>query len=112
MSINYDGGYTTGYSLFLEEVHQLNLAILAEIALQLLLVERIEVLDVADVDIACSSCVHCEGECWRERSRVLAPADLQPAVVESEALVRRDLVERKRRGRVDESYELFLPSEN
>lgn len=39
MSITYYGGYTTADSLFLEEVHQLNLAVLAEIALQLLLVE-------------------------------------------------------------------------
>ena len=93
-------------ALLLEEVDELDLAELAKVALELLLGEGVEVLDVAHVDVARRTRVHSKCECGRQRPRVLAPADLQPAVVERQALVRRDLEEGEGSGRVDEGHEL------
>jgi hypothetical protein len=39
------------YILLLQEVNEFDIAILAEIALQLFLVEDLKVLDIADVDV-------------------------------------------------------------
>lgn len=50
--------------------------------------------------------MHAEREARRERSAVLAPANLQPAVVERKTLVRGNLEEREGRCGVDERNEL------
>ena len=94
-------------ALLLQEVHQLDLAVFTEVPLQLLLVERIKVFDVANVDVPCRARVHRKRQSRWQRARVLAPADLQPAVVESETLIRSDLEEGESRRRVDEGHELI-----
>ena len=73
--------------LLLKEIDQLDFAILAEVPLQLLFVECVEVLDVANVDVPCRTRVNRKRQSRWQRSRVLAPADLEPAVVESKSLI-------------------------
>ena len=93
-------------ALFLEEVDELDLAVLAKVALEALLGEGLEVLDVANVHIARGARVHGDGERRRQRPAVLAPANLEAAVVEREALIRRNLVESECRSRIDKGNEL------
>lgn len=92
--------------LLLQEIDKLDLAELAEIPLKLLLVKCVEILDVANIDVTRSTRVHGQGQSRGKGAGVLAPADLQPAVVERKALVRRDLEECQRSSGVDESNEL------
>lgn len=94
------------YVLLLEEVHKLDLTVPAEIPLELLFVERIKVLDVANVYISCSARVHSQSECWRDRARILTPSNLQPPVVERQTLIRGDLEEGERRSGINEGDEL------
>ena len=93
-------------SLLLQEVDELDIAVLAKVALELFLGVDLKVLDVANVDITRRAAVHGERDRGRERAAVLAPADLQPTVVQGKALVRSDLEESERRGWVDEGHEL------
>ena len=92
--------------LFFQEVDELDLAILAKVSLQFLLTEGIEVLDVPNVHVPCRARVDGECESGRKRARVLAPADLQSAVIEGHALVRSNLVESHGSGRVDKGNKL------
>ena len=92
--------------LFFQEVDELNITKLAKVPLQSLLTEGFEVLDVSNVDVPRRAGVDGECESGRKWARVLAPTDLQPAVVEGQTLERSDLVERHGGGWVDERYEL------
>ena len=83
------------YILLLQEVHKLDITVLAEISLQLLLAICVKVFNVPDVNVSCGSGVDRERKCRRERSRVLTPSDLQSPVVQSQPLVRSDLEERQ-----------------
>lgn len=99
-----------GYSLLLEEVDELDITVLAEVPLQLLVVESIEVLDITDINVAGSTAMHSESKGRRKRAGVLAPANLEATVVQRQTLVGCDLEEGKRGSRVDERDELPISS--
>lgn len=92
--------------LFLQEIDQLNITVLSKVALQLLVAERFEVFNVADVDIPSSARVHCKGQRRRKGSSVLAPSDFETTVVESHALVGSHLEEGESSGWVNKGDEL------
>jgi hypothetical protein len=94
------------YILLLQEVHELNLAELAKVSLQLLLAESVKVFDVADVNVACCARVNGQSECRGQRTRVLAPANLEPSIVESQSLEGCHLIKGKRSSRIDEGDKL------
>ena len=82
--------------LLLQEVGKPVLAVLAKVALELLLREGVQVLDVADVHVPRRARVHRELKCGRQGPSVLAPADLQSPAVQRRTMVRCDLEERQR----------------
>lgn len=104
-------------------VDELELSVLAKVSPEALLAERVKVLDVSDlraagsalafahglkrahVDVARSTRLDDHGDPGARRAGALAPADLEPAVVERDALVRCGLVEGECALRVDESHE-------
>lgn len=69
-------GEKVRYSLLLEKVYELDVAVLAEVPLKPLIVELVKVLDIADIDVARGAGVDSKGESGSERTRVLAPPDL------------------------------------
>ena len=77
--------------LFFQGVDEFNITELTKIPLQSL-TEGFEVLDVSDIHIPRRTRVNGECESRRKWARVLAPTDLQPAVVEGQALERSNLV--------------------
>lgn len=97
--------------LFFQEVYELDIAILAKVPLQPLLAEGIKVLDVSNVHVPRRTRVDRKCKSGRKWSRVLTPADLQPAVVEGQTLEGGYLVESHSGSRVDEGDELGSPSE-
>ena len=96
-------------SLFFQEVDELDITILAEVPLQPLLAEGVEVLNVPNVHVPRRTRVDGERESGRKRARVLTPADLQPTVVKGQALEGSNLVERHSSSRVDEGNKLSKP---
>lgn len=96
-----DGGL-----LFLQEVDQFDVTVFTKVSLQLVLRERLEVLDVANIDIPRGSRVHSHGKSGRKRARILAPTNFESSVVQSETLIGSDLVESESRGCLDECDEL------
>jgi len=98
-----------GNPLFFQEVDEFDITILAKVPLQPFLTEGVEVFDVPNVHVPRRTRVDGECESGREWARVLAPADLQPTVVEGQALEGSNLVERHGSSRVDEGNELPKP---
>ena len=80
-------------SLFFQEVDKFDIAVLAKVPFQPLLAEGIEVLDVSNVHVPRCTRVDRECESGRKWAGVLTPANLQPTVVEGQALEGSDLVE-------------------
>lgn len=97
--------------LFFQKVDKFDIAILAKVPLQPLLAEGIKVLDVSDINVPRRTRVDGERESGRKWARILTPANLQPAVVERQALEGSDLVESHSSSWVDEGNELESPSE-
>ena len=94
------------YILFLQEVDEFDITILAEIALQLFLVEDLKVLDIADVDVPRRSGMDGESKGRRQGTSVLSPTDLQAAIVEGQTLVGCHLEEGVGRSGINECHEL------
>lgn len=97
--------------LLAEEVDELDLSVLAKVALELVLVEDFKVLHVADVDVASRTGVDGHSESGGDGTWVLAPSDLETTVVQDETLERGDLVKRESGTGVDKRDEL-RPIEN
>lgn len=95
--------------LFFQEVDKFDLAVLAEVPLQLLLVEGLEVFNVSYVHISRGARVDGERKSGGKRARVLTPADLQPTVVQGHALEGGNLIESHGSSGVDEGNELPQP---
>ena len=91
--------------LLFQEVDEFDITEPAKVPLQLLLAEGFEALNVSDVDVPRGTGVDGERESGREWTGVLAPTDLQPTVVEGQALERSDLAESHGGGWVDERNE-------
>ena len=81
-----------GVSLFFQ-VDEFNITERAEVPLQPFLTEDFDILSVSGAYIPRRTGVGGECESGRERTGVLAPVDLQPTVVEGQALERSNLVE-------------------
>ncbi|KAH6604270.1 hypothetical protein Trco_007716 [Trichoderma cornu-damae] len=97
------GEVDEGAALLAEGVDQLNLAVLGEVLAQPLLSPGL--VQVANVDVARGSAADGEGDGGRQGAGVLAPANLEPSVVDHEALQAAEGVERRGGRGVDEGDE-------
>lgn len=84
-------------------VDQLDLTVFGKVLAQTVLGPR--VVEIADVYVARGTTTHRQGNGWREGARMLPPADLQPTVVDHQALQIAQGVERCGRGRVNKGHE-------
>lgn len=73
--------------LLLEEVDELDVTELSKVPFEPLVSEGLKVLYIPNVDVPCSSGVDSQSQSGGEGPRVLSPADLESAVVQSESLV-------------------------
>ena len=68
--------------LLLEEIDELNIAILAKIAFKFVIRERLEIFDIANIHVARRARVYSQSECGWKRTSVFAPTQLEPPVVQ------------------------------
>lgn len=87
--------------LFSQTVDHFQLAVLREIAADLVLRQRVWVVNVANVDIARSTCLNSKLDRRTGWTRVLPPSNLETPVVNHDARVGRQMVECKRRVGID-----------
>lgn len=93
-------------ALLPEEIDQLDIPVLPKVPLELVLVKRLKVLNVAHVYVPCCTRMHSKCEARLQRTGILAPTDFQPTVIQSETLVGRHLEERERSCWIDKGNEL------
>ena len=67
--------------LFFEEIDELDVAVLSEIAFQLVLGERLKVFDVANIHVTHRTRVHGQGESRLEWASIFAPTKFDSSIV-------------------------------
>src|ERR1700760_636064 len=78
------GKVDKGTRLFAKSIDEFNLAVLGKVLSQALFGPGF--IKIANVDVARSTSTDCKSNCWRQSTRMLAPTNLESAVVNHEAL--------------------------
>ena len=97
------GEVNEGTALLAERVDELNLSVFREVLAEAVL--RPGFVQVANIHITRGTTANSQGDGRRERTGVLAPADLQPTVMDHQALQVTQGVEGSGGGRIDEGNE-------
>ena len=73
--------------VFFEEIDELDIAVLSEIAFQLVLGERLKVFNVANIHVTRCTRVHGQGESRLEWTSIFAPTKFDSPIVQRQTLI-------------------------